>query len=72
MNKQKVNQKEKMKKILLALSLCLIFGSLLAQTTYSKEIEEQINQVENNLSGRLILNEKPDNILEMNLFIFES
>lgn len=64
MNDQNANQLEKMKKLLLTLSLCSVIGSLFAQTTYSKEVEEQIKQVENNLSSRLILNDKPDNILD--------
>jgi CubicO group peptidase (beta-lactamase class C family) len=53
-----------MKKILLSIILCLTIGSLLAQTSYSKEIKEQIKRVENNLSGRVILNGKADNILD--------
>ena len=51
-------------KILLSISLCLTVGSLLAQTKYSKEIDAQIKLFENNLSGRVIINGKPDNILD--------
>lgn len=51
-------------KTLLSISLCLTVGSLLAQNKYSKEIEAQIKQFENNLSGRVIINGKPDNILD--------
>jgi hypothetical protein len=43
-----------MKKILLSITLCLTFASLLAQTSYPKEIEEQIKQVENNRDYELI------------------
>jgi CubicO group peptidase (beta-lactamase class C family) len=53
-----------MKRVLLSISLCLTIGSLLAQTSFPKEIEAQIKQVENNLSGRVILNGKADNILD--------
>ncbi|MFZ4548335.1 MAG: serine hydrolase [Bacteroidales bacterium] len=53
-----------MKKILLSITLCFTIGSLLAQTSYPKEIEEQIKAVENNLSGRVILNGKADNVLD--------
>lgn len=51
-------------KILLSISFCLTVGNVLAQTKYSKEIETQIKQFENNLSGRVIINGKPDNILD--------
>lgn len=47
---------------LLAFWLC--YGQIEAQTTYSKEIEQQIKQFENSLSGRVIINGKPDNILD--------
>ncbi|MFI5219603.1 MAG: serine hydrolase [Bacteroidia bacterium] len=42
-----------MKRSFLLIFLWLSAGHLIAQTTYSKEIEEQIKQVENNLSGRV-------------------
>ncbi|MCX6243164.1 MAG: serine hydrolase [Bacteroidetes bacterium] len=57
-----------MKKILLSITLCLTLGNLSAQTSYSKEIEDQIKQVENNLSGRVILNGKTDNIADRMAF----
>jgi CubicO group peptidase (beta-lactamase class C family) len=53
-----------MKKILLSISLCFIFSCLSAQTSYPKEIEAQISQVENNLFSRIILNGKADNIVD--------
>jgi CubicO group peptidase (beta-lactamase class C family) len=55
-------------KILLSISVYLTFCSLLAQTKYSKEIESQIKQFENSLSGRVIINGKPDNILDRMAF----
>ncbi len=55
-------------KILLSISLCLTVGSLLAQNKYSKEIETQIKQFENNLSGRVIINGKSDNIFDRMAF----
>ncbi len=42
-----------MKKVFLLISLWLSAGHITAQTTYSKEIESQIKQVENNLSARV-------------------
>lgn len=53
-----------MKKILLviAISLCIHFSS--GQTSYSKEVEEKIKQVENNLAGRVKVNGKGYTILE--------
>ncbi|MBK6997088.1 MAG: beta-lactamase family protein [Lewinellaceae bacterium] len=53
-----------MKKIIALSLLWLSIGHLMAQKTYSKEIEEQIKQFENSLSGRVIINGKPDNILD--------
>jgi CubicO group peptidase (beta-lactamase class C family) len=53
-----------MKKILLLSILWVNTHSLIAQTVYSKEIEEQIKQVENNLGGRVIINGKPFNIFD--------
>ena len=52
----------KMKKTLLLISLCLSLSEVWGQATYSKEIQNQIKQVENNLFGRIILNGKADNI----------
>lgn len=42
-----------MKKVFLLIFLWLSAGHITAQTTYSKEIESQIKQVENNLSARV-------------------
>jgi len=53
-----------MKKILLIIALGLNFGNLVSQTTYSKEVEAQIEQVENNLAGRVKLSAKGYNIKE--------
>ncbi len=53
-----------MKKLISILILFYSFTQALSQTTYSKEIEEQIKQFENNLSGRVIINGKADNILD--------
>lgn len=55
---------KEMKKIFLSISICLTIGSLLAQTSYPKEIEAQIKQVENHLFSRIILNGKEDNIVD--------
>lgn len=53
-----------MRKILISISLCLILGNTWAQPAYTKEINEQIKQVENNLFSRVILNGKADNIAD--------
>ena len=53
-----------MKKILLLIILALNLNSLVAQTTYSKEVEEQIKQVENNLFGAAKLSAKGYNLIE--------
>lgn len=53
-----------MKNIVYFIIFWLSAGNLMAQTTYSKEIEEQIKQVENNLAERVIINGKPGNILD--------
>lgn len=53
-----------MGKRFLVTMLCWSVGHVMAQTTYSKEIEAQIKQVENNLAGRVIINGKPDNIID--------
>jgi CubicO group peptidase (beta-lactamase class C family) len=43
----------------------LLFTSTFVSQTYSKEVEEKIKEVENNITGRLVLNnEKPSTILE--------
>lgn len=41
---------------------CLCFTHLIAQTTYPKEVEEQIKQVENNLRGRVKISNNGFNI----------
>jgi CubicO group peptidase (beta-lactamase class C family) len=43
---------------LLLLTFCQGFNYLTAQTTYSKEVEEQIRQVETHLAGTVIINHK--------------
>ena len=54
-----------MKKILLLLPALFGFGLLTAQNNYSKEVEEQIKQVENNLCGRVrIEGQAPYNMSE--------
>ncbi len=54
-----------MKKIFLLVAFWLQAGYFIAQTPYSKEVEEQIKQVENNITGRIVLNdEKPSTIVE--------
>jgi CubicO group peptidase (beta-lactamase class C family) len=53
-----------MKKLILILSLVYSLGNARGQTTYSKEIQNQVKQVENNLSGRIIIDGKPYNILD--------
>lgn len=52
------------------LILCLYFGSVLsfAQTAYPGSIEEQIKQVENNLAGRVRINDKGYNIADRMVF----
>jgi CubicO group peptidase (beta-lactamase class C family) len=53
-----------MKKPILLLTIWIGFSHLIAQTTYPKEVEEQIKQVENNLAGRVKVNGKGYNIIE--------
>ncbi len=53
-----------MKKILLSISICFSLSHLWAQTPYSNEIKDQINHVENNLFGSVILNGMADNIAD--------
>lgn len=53
-----------MKKIFCFITLLLSVEKLIAQTTYSKDIEAQIKQVENNLAERVIINGKPGNIFD--------
>ncbi|MBK6331240.1 MAG: hypothetical protein IPF62_12305 [Bacteroidetes bacterium] len=40
----------------------------IGSNSFTKEIEEQIKQVENNLSGRVILNGKAANIADRSVF----
>jgi CubicO group peptidase (beta-lactamase class C family) len=53
-----------MKKSLIFAFVSLTFVSIFAQTKYAKEVEEQIKQVENNLSGRVKINGKAYNLQE--------
>ena len=53
-----------MKKISTLLFTWISLGHLLAQTTYTKEVEDQIKQVENNLSGYIKLKAKGYTITE--------
>lgn len=53
-----------MKRILLTIILCYSVTKLTAQNTYPKEIQAQIHQVENNLSGRIKIDGKAYNILD--------
>lgn len=50
-----------MKKILLFLAITLPLGWLAAQATYPKEVEEQIKQFENSLTGRVQIKGKENN-----------
>lgn len=52
------------KKLIFLLPILIGFSHLLAQTTYPKEVEDQIKQVENNLVGRVKVNGKSYNIIE--------
>ncbi len=53
-----------MKNIFCFIIFLLSVEKLIAQTPYSKEIAEQIKQVENNLAERVIINGKPGNIFD--------
>ena len=57
-----------MKNIYPLLACLLFLNHLFSQTTYSKEVEEQIKQVENNLAGRIKVNGKGYNILDRMAF----
>jgi CubicO group peptidase (beta-lactamase class C family) len=47
------------------IAVLLFTSSLFSQINYSKEVEDKIKEVENNITGRLVLNnEKPNTILE--------
>ncbi|HEV7232521.1 MAG TPA: serine hydrolase [Bacteroidia bacterium] len=54
--------RNKTKYLVLFIALWFYVSQLVGQTTYSKEVEEQIKQVENNLVGRVKINGKTDNI----------
>src|SRR5580698_8378584 len=59
------NKTKRMKKLILLIILGLNVQILLAQTPYSKEVLEQIKQVENHLAGEVkIVGEKDYNILD--------
>lgn len=50
---------------LFLISLCLGLNNLLAQTIYTQETLDKINEIEHNITGRLLLNDdQPSNILE--------
>ena len=54
-----------MKMTLFLTSLCLGLNNLLAQTIYSQETLDKINEIEHNITGRLLLNDdQPSTILE--------
>ncbi len=59
-----IEMTKQMKILIFAIAFLNCLSQLKAQTIYSKEIDGQINQVENNLFGRVILNGKPDNIVD--------
>ena len=54
----------RMKKLFLSVALFYGLTEVAGQTAYSKDIIAQIKQVENNLSGRIIIDGKPYNILD--------
>lgn len=50
---------------LFLISICLGLNNLLAQTIYTQETHDKINEIEHNITGRLLLNdEQPSTILE--------
>ena len=51
-----------MKKLIAILFFFYGLNQAMGQTNYSKEVEEQIKKVENNLAGRLVIDSKPYNI----------
>ena len=56
----------------LFITIAILHGltqNVAGQTTYSKQIKEQIKQVENNLFSRVIINGKGDNILDRMEFL---
>lgn len=53
-----------MKKIVLSLFACLQMCQLSAQTNYSPETLERIKEIENNVTGPFILNDRPNTIAE--------
>ena len=57
-----------MKKTLILLACCFSLSNIFCQTSYSKEVEEQIKQVENNICGRVIIEGESQNILERMAF----
>ena len=57
-----------MKKSILLLACCFSLSNLFSQTTYSKEVEEQIKQIENNVCGRVIIEGESQNILDRMAF----
>lgn len=57
-----------MKIILVTIALFFYLTETEGQTTYSNKVQEGIKHVENNLFGRVILNGKPDNIIDRMAF----
>jgi CubicO group peptidase (beta-lactamase class C family) len=57
-----------MKKIFSLIALCFSLSNLFSQATYSKEVEEQIKKVENNVCGRVIIEGESQNILDRMAF----
>ena len=54
-----------MKMTLFLISICLGLNNLLAQTIYTQETHDKINEIEHNITGRLLLNDdQPSTILE--------
>lgn len=54
-----------MKMTLFLISICLGLNNLLAQTIYSQKTLDKINEIEHNITGRLLLNDdQPSTILE--------
>jgi CubicO group peptidase (beta-lactamase class C family) len=53
-----------MKKAFFIIIISLNVNLLIAQTSYSKEVEEQIKQVENNMATRIAINGNPSTIFD--------
>ena len=57
-----------MKKVATTIVFFCALAIATAQKPYSKEVNEQIRQVENSLSGRFVVNGKANNILDRMAF----